>query len=111
MSERTTVLPRTIRADGQEENKRKRTSQKHPNSFPMILLRTQIFAPLPQALASSFLNKKRPSQMIYTRADKNGPSSLSASTSVPRPGLQLRLAPETEFCDHPQIHSNLTLGV
>ena len=32
--ERTTVLPRTIRADGQEENKGKRTSQKHPNSFP-----------------------------------------------------------------------------
>src|SRR5690348_788534 len=25
-----------IRADGQEENKGKRTSQKHPNSFPSI---------------------------------------------------------------------------
>jgi hypothetical protein len=32
--ERTTVLPKTIRADGREENKGKRTSQKHPNSFP-----------------------------------------------------------------------------
>src|SRR6266496_2773388 len=34
VSGRTIVLPRTIRADGQEENKGKRTSQKHPNSFP-----------------------------------------------------------------------------
>src|SRR6266496_3862063 len=34
MSERTTVLPRTIRADGQEENTGERTSQKYPNSFP-----------------------------------------------------------------------------
>jgi len=34
ISERAAVLPRTIRADGQEENKGKQTSQKHPNSFP-----------------------------------------------------------------------------
>src|SRR5258708_7604025 len=34
ISERTAVLPRTIRADGQEEITGKRTSQKHPNSFP-----------------------------------------------------------------------------
>jgi len=34
ISERAAVLPRTILADGQEENKGKRTSLKHPNSFP-----------------------------------------------------------------------------
>src|SRR6266487_1086583 len=34
ISDRTAVLPGTIRANGQEENTGKRTSQKHPNSFP-----------------------------------------------------------------------------
>src|SRR5260370_42359972 len=34
ISDRTAELPETICADGQEENTGKRTSQKHPNSFP-----------------------------------------------------------------------------
>src|SRR6266851_577026 len=34
ISDRTAALPETICADGQEENTGKRTSQKHPNSFP-----------------------------------------------------------------------------
>ncbi len=34
ISEQTAVVLKTMRADGQEENKRKWTSQKYPNSFP-----------------------------------------------------------------------------
>src|SRR5437870_434399 len=34
ISGRAAALPETICADGQEENTGKRTSQKHPNSFP-----------------------------------------------------------------------------
>jgi hypothetical protein len=63
-------LLRTTRVNGLKENKGKRTSQKHPNSFPMILLRALIFCSTSAStpLTSFFtLNVDRPQQAYADR--------------------------------------------